>query len=96
MVALPIEIHMQWGKDSEGKLPVNYPEIVHHSMAGNVFKIIEDCEKWLIEEKLESGTSSVLEQVGYHKRRMWNNFGSDNTTVVQHWRCVEFVFDLKN
>ncbi len=94
-VALPIEIIMQWGKDNSGKMRVNHPERVHHYMGGTVSKTIEECEKWLMEDKLGSGTSSVMEQVGYHKRRVWNNYASDNTTIVQQWRCVSFVFDVK-
>ena len=65
---------MQWGKDKAGKLRINHPERVFHYMGGSVFKSMEDCENWLMEHMLGSGgTSAVMEQVGFYKRRVWNN-----------------------
>ena len=84
-IAIKIDMQMGVGQD---RIRKNNPERVTQYMAGKGFLTSRDCELYMLEQT----GSNVVEQ--YRDELVWNNYASDNKTIVTQWRCLQvFVLD---
>ena len=93
-LVIAIKLDMQMGvgmflDDNAKKLRSNNAERVSQYMAGKKFDTMKECEMYLFSDKRDSG--SVMENYGGSLGLVWNNYASDNRTIVQQWRCLELV-----
>ena len=91
---IAIQLDMQMGvglylDDSARRVRNNNTERVMQYMIGKKFDSLRDCEMYLLEDKRGSG--NMMEHYADHLGMglVWNNYASDNTTIVQQWRCLK-------
>ena len=85
-VAIQIDMQMGQGKD---RIRYNNPERVMQYRSGKGFKDLKACESYL----LEKTGSNIVEK--YDSKFVWNNYASDNKTIIQQWTCLRvFVSDI--
>ena len=95
-VAIQLDMQMGMGMfldESAEKLRNNNAERVMQYMAGKKFDTLTECEMYLMDDKRKS---AVMEYYADHMGMgfVWNNYASDNKTIVQKWRCLKvFVLD---
>ena len=95
-VAIQLDMQMGMGMfldESAEKLRNNNAERVMQYMAGKKFDTLKECEMYLMDDKRKS---AVMEYYADHMGMgfVWNNYASDNKTIVQKWRCLKvFVLD---
>ena len=73
---IAIEIDMQMGVGQD-RIRKNNPERVTQYMPGKGFLTSRDCELYMLEQT----GSNVVEK--YRDELVWNNYASDNKTIVQ-------------
>ena len=79
---------MQMGQVID-RIRYNNPERVMQYMSGKGFKDLKASESYL----LEKTGRTVVEK--YASKFVWNNYASDNKTIVQQFRCLSiFVSDV--
>ena len=91
---IAIQLDMQIGKgfyldDGAKRLRTNNTERVMQYMFGKKFDSLRDCEMYLLEDKRGSGNMMEHYADSLGMGLVWNNYASDNTTIVQQWRCLK-------
>ena len=92
-VAIQLDMQMGMGRSldkSAQKLRNNNAERVMQYMAGKKFDTLKECEMYLMDDKRKS---AVMEHYADYAGMgfVWNNYASDNRTIVQQWRCLSVV-----
>ena len=82
-VAIQVDMEMGLLQGSQDKKRLNSPERIIQYLGGKGFRTKKDCETFLLGET----GSKVIEK--YRDELVWNNYASDNITVVQQWRCLD-------
>ena len=90
-----IQLDMQIGlgmylDSSAEKFRNNNAERVMQYMFGKTFDTLKDCENYLIDDLRKSAVMEFYSDymgVGF----VWNNYASDNKTIVQQWRCLKIT-----
>lgn len=90
---IPIQLDMQMGRglkldDGAKRLRNNNTESIIQLGAYNKFDTLKECELFMLDIKRNSG--DVMEYYGNGRGMgfVWNNYASDNTTIVQQSRCL--------
>lgn len=82
-VAIKVDMEMGLLHGSQEKKRLNSPERIIQYMGGKGFRTKKDCENFLLGET----GNKVIEK--YRDELVWNNYASDNITVVQQRRCLD-------
>jgi len=90
-----IQLDMQIGlgmylDSSAEKFRNNNAERVMQYMFGKTFDTLKDCENYLMDDLRKSAVMEFYSDymgVGF----VWNNYASDNKTIVQQWRCLKIT-----
>ena len=93
-VAIQLDMQMGTGlklDDSAKKLRNNNAERVTQYIPGKKFDTLKECEMSL----MDFLRTNVVEYYSDRKGMgfVWNNYASDNKTIVQQWRCLSVKID---
>ncbi len=93
-VAIQLDMQMGTGfrlDDSAKKLRNNNAERVIQYIPGKKFDTLKECEMSL----MDFLRTNVVEYYSDRKGMgfVWNNYASDNKTIVQQWRCLSVKID---